>query len=303
MNRFGKKGCGNKLKTINLSGCVNITDVTLQRLCSAMDYLPYNAEATCVTEEYDDEKIEKNEIESSEKMLGKRHKSERIVVQDKNFSCAEKNQMIRNCDDEKDVNTQVQNNCVISTTANNGLDLWISPEMNKDFRAYTPVIQTVRGDGKSVMMPIETSGIQCSLYTERELLHKSLQEICDQIETKTTCENITELPDLQTVTREANVMFSSDLSNYQVTKFCNFIMPEWTCRCYNVCDNMSAKVTRDVCDTTNEQTEVLPVCQRQLEYLNLSGCFHVTDIGLRCVIIYEKYDLGKVYIQIYLYRL
>ncbi|KAJ8301442.1 hypothetical protein KUTeg_020429 [Tegillarca granosa] len=278
---FGKNGCGKKLKSINLSGCVNVTDVTLQRLCSAMDYLPYNAEVTVVTEENDDEKIEKNEIESSEKMLGKNHKSEKIVMQCKNVLYAEKNQVTRNSYDEKDVSTSVQNNRVTSTTANSELDLWISPEVVKDFRAYAPVIQTVRG-GKSVMKPIETSGIHCSAFTEKEI-HKSLQEICDQTETKTTDEKITEMPHLYSVTGEANVMFSSDLSNYQVTKCCKYIMPEWTCNCYNLCDDISAKLTKDVCDTSNEQTESPPVYNRQLEYLNLSGCLHVTDNGLRAL--------------------
>ncbi|KAK2165310.1 hypothetical protein LSH36_52g07052 [Paralvinella palmiformis] len=36
LRRLGKNGCGNKLKTINLSGCVNITDATMVRLAMAL---------------------------------------------------------------------------------------------------------------------------------------------------------------------------------------------------------------------------------------------------------------------------
>ena len=36
VHRLGKNGCGSKLKSINLSGCVNITDATMVRLAMAL---------------------------------------------------------------------------------------------------------------------------------------------------------------------------------------------------------------------------------------------------------------------------
>jgi len=317
---FGRKGCGRKLKHVELSGCVHITDVTLQRLSSALGNLP-NIEVA-----NEESKTEKNEVELNEKEIQvnkgcskcKKSDGKKMDKQDnieKNYEDKGKQfqpylgkqvtpqqpkekSMFPSGNHEEDDSYKSMNDTPDNENVNNGFD-------NYTVKAHMKTLQhdgedTINNNlkGKVVLQPsvekrkdimdgmyVPVKANVCADKEYSDLNHQQkpcidkdrIKSVSSSMLTLTACDSSKKmLSDDAELVKEnclTPVFPKKDekLTYYESKKpkrTCGYVEPILHC----------ANTTN--CDKTDDVSN-FDVISRGLEYLSLSGCYHITNTGLR----------------------
>lgn len=227
---LGKNGCGSLLKKIDLTGCHNITDVTLERLSKALNSVP-------VVRHYEIEE-EKNEIESNEKGMKSKNMDDTC-----HSTCMQ------------DLNTtMIDNVCNKTSNVQSMNDIEDHFQMNSfkkpisfanQFTNYAKIVADCSGEDN------------CDVDEISPKLTFNDGVILSANKNSTNCCS-------QTNGQESSVMKCS--KHYTEIVFCKHLdadeqktIKSSGIDCENICDKLNCR----------------------LEFLNLSGCFLITDRGIR----------------------
>ncbi|XP_069101137.1 F-box/LRR-repeat protein 5-like [Argopecten irradians] len=342
---LGRKGCGSKLRHLNLGGCFNITDKTLQRLSTSFNGVS--------GEDMLGSKLEKNDTESNEKgekEAGKcgncckvkngkvddncePEKNERKGQQSAGHDCDDKvgkygSTFTESTVDAK-INRNIDDNTVHLTNSNDNLvDKPSHPEHYVMGEGQSDV--NVNGEGQSDVN-VNAEGLS------DVIVNQALEHACDYLEnlmkfgpdkteqasqerpseTDSTIVFDPVTPDDGSFTKQTMKPNSQEESSPCLNKCGHCTMSakhlqeaddshshQTTVRFYE-----SKKPKRTTCDESNADINTSPpgsvqdtitlisdnvnICDndldlvnndpnpRILEYLSLSGCYHITDTGLR----------------------
>ncbi|CAC5415804.1 FBXL5 [Mytilus coruscus] len=232
---LGRNGCGSNLKRVDLAGCKNITDVTLERLSQALLSKPENRH-----EDIDDTNHEeKNEIELNEKgdksltskdsdchLTCRQNIKEQIVNEDCNIS------FMNDIEDHSPRTSEI-----LANQKGRSVDITV---------AATPTLKVGYITEESPRLTFNTGNI--SLFGQRTSL------CCP----KNCCLESPSVKIFDQNSKSMNFKYLSDTD-------------EWT----TICAVKQGHEYEMICDNL--------ACG--LEYLNISGCSHITDKGIRALVI------------------
>ncbi|XP_060082201.1 F-box/LRR-repeat protein 5-like [Ylistrum balloti] len=354
---LGRKGCGSKLRHLNLGGCFNITDRTLERLSSAFGDFSYNERSVMFAS-----KLEKNETEDNEKDQSKIDKCEKCHIlkqgKDTNVNGIKKSTTREKVTEQecmgyeskvdmgKDVSSQIEaavdasvyDSCDYSnlkkhhaSNFENVSNKSILPYFEESYLLENLTDQNVgqaleracdylenmmkksqdvfdkpktlkesfqRLGDKENCNTSDVSDAQCLNYVAiaghgtdlvGEVYHNDSTEYCDQC--NMSAKHLTEADDICSHSCQTTIKFYESKKPKRTT--CVSFDHQNTNKLQSgSMGTQDSKVTREtgdslkICDNDLDLNgEVLnsDPNSRYLEYLSLSGCYHITDSGLRCL--------------------
>ncbi|XP_033746571.1 F-box/LRR-repeat protein 5-like [Pecten maximus] len=170
---LGRKGCGAKLRHLNLGGCFNITDRTLQRLSSSFNDFSYMEQS-----EQFGNKLEKNDTETNEKDQKKKGKCGNCGKfkqgNEKNMEYIEKNVFVgHKCEDNVEQDISSQTEAAVNDKIHGKSDDYTN------FPHFTPNVEMV--SDKSIPPDLEEESVLLGSLTDVNV-NEALEHACDYME-------------------------------------------------------------------------------------------------------------------------